>query len=117
MLYAGKGLRCPMCDSGAAFPTALDALVLELIRDHALSENAESALRAAYVARGLPVLAEVFFDWMYEYDPEGGPTASNAYRELKEALAELARIRPGMIVDCGKGKGWRFSLAIMPDAA
>lgn len=89
MLDAGDGLRCPCCSGGATDLAALDTMIWDLIQWRGLSENAESVLRAVWCGAGRPVTAERIFDRIYDHDPDGGPTQTRMYLDLRDAIAEL----------------------------
>lgn len=111
-MAAETGLRCPMCqppDPAHAFK--LDALVLGLIRDHALSENAEALLRAIFAADGLPISTSAIFDAMYADDPDGGPSPGVMYSDANAAHAELQSVLAGTGVGVvRRDRGWRLRL-------
>lgn len=79
-----------MCSGGAANQAVLDMMIWDLITERGLSEEAESALRAVWTAGGMLVGAEPIFDEIYRWDIDGGPPQVMMYRDLRDALAELA---------------------------
>lgn len=108
--------RCPICLAPIAVPP-LDDLVLAMINDHGLSEDAEAVLRALWAGQGKPVDAEAIFDVMFADDPDGGPSTVASYAALRVALKELDRAAPGIVVYLGRSKGWRMKLPVLADAA
>lgn len=53
------------------------------------------------------------FDAMYVDDPDGGPSQSRMYLDLREAVARLNDVagRSGIVVlYCGRAKGWRLEI-------
>lgn len=70
-------------------------------------------LETVWAARGLPVTAMALFDAIYADDPDGGPSQSRMYRELREAVAHLnvTLERSGIVVLYdGRAKGWRLEI-------
>jgi hypothetical protein len=108
--------RCPICNGAVNLPP-LDVLILKLINDYGLSEEAEAVLRCLWDAKGLPVDAEAMFDVMYADDPDGGPSVVASYAALRAALQELERVARGAIVYLGRARGWRMKLPVLADAA
>lgn len=105
-----------MCEGAdRAALAALDRLVLRLIDRHGLTEDAESVMRALYAARGGSASADLIFDWMFAFDPDGGAPDQVARARLRAAVAELDAIHPGLIV---RGRnGWRLILAALSEDA
>lgn len=95
-------LECPCCRKPPALRD-LDTMIWDLICERRLSENAQSVLEALFIAAGRPVQAETFFERMYEHDPDGGPSYTQCYSDLREALDELT----------GKGKLDGTGLAVV----
>lgn len=70
-------------------------------------------LRAVWRGKGLPVRAQKIYDEMYADDPDGGPSASNAYASFKSALCYLRGRLKGSgvsIETVGYRKGYRLIL-------
>lgn len=113
---AGDGeIACPCCSGRKPALRDLDALLIALLialmDERGLSEDAQSVLEAVYLAEGRPVTAERIFDRMYEDDPDGGPPPARAYADLRAALAELDTALQGTglgIVRQGRRDGWRL---------
>lgn len=83
-------IACPCCSGHRPALRDLDVLIIDLIEDRGLSENAQAVIEAVYLAGGRPAQTERIFDRMYEFDPDGGPSPARAYADLRAALAELA---------------------------
>jgi hypothetical protein len=105
-------LVCPMCQ-GATDPAAFDAMIWDLICERDLSEEAESVLRAVWAGGGRPVEAETIFDELYCWDPQGGPSLSRMYQDLRAGAAELADKLPGTglaVIRAKRRDGWVIKL-------
>lgn len=103
---------CPCCRKTPILPD-LTVLLIDLMNERGLTENAQSVLEALYLAAGRPVLAEKLFDRMYDHDPDGGPSPARMYADLNAALAELnaALDCTGLaVVRQGRRDGWRLIL-------
>ncbi|MDF3607908.1 hypothetical protein PE067_18250 [Paracoccus sp. DMF-8] len=86
-------------------------MLIDLMNERGLSEDAQSVLEAVYLAGGRPIIADQIFDRMFDHDPDGGPPPVRMYAELNAALAELdtALLGTGLaIVRQGRRDGWRL---------
>lgn len=104
-------ISCPCCSGRKPLLRDLDPLLIDLMNERHLSENAQAVLEAVYLAAGRPVTTERIFDRMYEDDPDGGPTPARMYIDLRDALGELAEKLDGTglsITRHGRRDGWRL---------
>lgn len=99
---------CPCCKQPIAVPPLDD-----LLEQSGIVGRGAAVLRTAWAARGLPVTATALFDAIYADDPDGGPSTSRMYRELREAVAasneRLRRFGVALLHD-GRVHGWRLDL-------
>jgi len=97
---------CPCCAAALSLPP-LPVLL------HDLPASSATVLETLWTARGLPVAATALFDAMYADDPDGGPSQSRMYRDLRAAVANLNDTlgRNGIIVLYDdRAKGWRLKI-------
>lgn len=106
-------IQCPMCSGCRPALADLDLMLIDLMNERGLSEDAQSVLEAVYDAGGKPITADRIFDRMFDHDPDGGPAFALAYKFLREALAELAIKLEGTgigIENVGRRDGWALRL-------
>lgn len=106
------GNTCPIC-GGAVMVPPLDDLVLRLINDHGLSEEAEGFLRLLW--RGEIVPTAVLLASLYEDDPTAEPPLNRLYQEAWTVLTELraalkAEGSGADVIDAGYRIGFRLQL-------
>jgi hypothetical protein len=101
-------IECPLCKQTARMPT------LEMIIDHyRLPAQQAAVLTAVWRGRGMPVPSSRIMDLMYADDPNGGPSQSRAYAQMKTILWRLRQALRGSgisILNVGYGRGYRLTL-------
>ena len=99
---------CPTCNQPVAVPT-FDLIVqtLELPPLH------QRILRAVWEGKGHPVMPGRIFDYMYEDDPDGGPSEDKMYQHFKVGMCRLRARLEGSgvsIENVGYRRGYRLVL-------
>lgn len=75
---------CPMCRASVPVPDLDDLLDLPGMTDHAAA-----VLTAVWEAQGKAVTSNMLFDAMYADDPDGGPSTTQCYADLRRAVKAL----------------------------
>lgn len=109
---------CPFCGGAVKVPL-LDDLVLRLINDHSLSENAEAFLRLMW--QGEIVKSSALLAVLYDDAPDDEPSANRLYQEAWAALAELRKALAAegsgiSVVEVGWRQGWRIRFPVASSA-
>ena len=106
MIAMEKPIPCPCCQQAVAAPT------LEIVIDHFdLTPQEARILRAVWKGKGLPVPNERIFDFIYEDDPDGGPSSTKMYLALKVSLCHMRKKLAGSgigIANAGYRQGYRL---------
>lgn len=79
--------------------------------EHGIAGEAVDILDCLWDAGGMPVKAETLFGAMFDGDPEGGPSISQAYRRLRVLMDNLSEKLAGSgyaIRHAGRYRGFRL---------
>lgn len=99
-------IPCPCCQQAVAAPT------LEIVIDRfGLTSLEGKILTAIWKGRGMPVMTNRIFYYMYADDPDGGPENSKMYLSFKVALFHMRQKLAGSgigIENVGYRLGYRL---------
>lgn len=102
---------CPMCR--AAVPTRdLD----ELFDMPGMTDHARAVLGAVWEAKGRAITSTELFDAMYVDDPDGGPSVTRCYSDLRQAAKVLddalagSGVAVAQIAQRKSGGRWRLRI-------
>lgn len=102
---------CPMCRAPVPVPDLDDLLDLPGMTDHA-----GAVLTALWEAQGKATTSNALFDAMYADDPNGGPSVTQCYADLRQAAKALNGALAGSGVVLARlpqrGSGGRWCLRI-----
>ncbi|MER8993527.1 hypothetical protein [Mesorhizobium sp. M0678] len=85
----------------------------DLIAECGIGGHAAAVLEAVWRGKGMPVMSQAMFDAMYSDDPDGGPSPTRMYLDLRKAIDGLnARLkdRGVSVVEAGYRQGLRLEL-------
>lgn len=82
--FAPTAPCCPTCTQPVSVPT-YDFIVRHLD----LQPLHQKILKAVWDGKGYPVMPGKIFNYMYEDDPDGGPSDAKMYQNFKVALCRL----------------------------
>ena len=97
---------CSGC-GGALNVPSLDSVMIE----RGIAGEAVDILDCLWDAGGLPVKAETLLNAVFDGDPEGGPSISQAYRRLRVLMGDLSESLAGSgyaIRHAGRRQGFRL---------
>lgn len=99
-------ILCPCCSRPVSTPT------VEIVIDNfKIPPMQAQILRAVWRGKGHPVQTHRIFDWMYEDDPDGGPSEMRMYAAFKVGLSRLRKSLEGSgigIENVGYRRGYRL---------
>lgn len=100
-----------MC--GATVPVPLLA---DVIAARGITGHSAAVLEAVWRGKGMPVVSQEIFDAMYADDPDGGPSPTRMYLDLRKAIDGLnARLNDSgvAVAEAGFRQGFRLNLSVV----